>query len=123
MEASEYKDYILGFIFYKYLSDNEYEYLINQGYTEEDIENISEDSIDEVQWIQNNIGYFIEQKNLFQTWISMGNRFGVDDVMTDLSAFQRNINSNPQHQKVFGGYLSNLRVRPIKSWKYDKATN
>lgn len=26
MEASEYKDYILGFIFYKYLSDHEYDF-------------------------------------------------------------------------------------------------
>ena len=27
IEANEYKDYILGFIFYKFLSDNEVRYL------------------------------------------------------------------------------------------------
>ena len=27
IEANEYKDYILGFIFYKFLSDKEVEYL------------------------------------------------------------------------------------------------
>ena len=43
MEASEYKDYILGFIFYKYLSDNEYAWLLKQGYEPEDIQEISED--------------------------------------------------------------------------------
>jgi len=37
MEASEYKDYILGFIFYKYLSDNEHEFLIREGYEDADI--------------------------------------------------------------------------------------
>lgn len=110
MEASEYKDYILGFIFYKYLSDHEYDYLIRQGYTYEDIENISEESIAELEWIQNNIGYFIAPENLFKTWVSMGNEFTVDNVMTGLSAFQRNIDSNGQHQKVFGGIFRTLET-------------
>lgn len=37
IEANEYKDYILGFIFYKYLSDREERWLISQDYTPEDI--------------------------------------------------------------------------------------
>lgn len=108
MEASEYKDYILGFIFYKYLSDNEYDFLIREGYEDSDIEHISEENTDEVEWIQNNIGYFIAPENLFQTWVDLGNQFGVDNVMTALSAFQRNISSNRQHQKVFGGIFQTL---------------
>ena len=31
IEANEYKDYILGFIFYKFLSDKEIAYLKSQG--------------------------------------------------------------------------------------------
>ena len=31
IEANEYKDYILGFIFYKYLSDNEVRFLRQNG--------------------------------------------------------------------------------------------
>lgn len=108
MEASEYKDYILGFIFYKYLSDNEYEFLIREGYEDSDIEYISEENTDELEWIQNNIGYFIAPDNLFHTWAELGNQFGVDNVMTALSAFQRNISSNRQHQKVFGGIFQTL---------------
>ena len=108
MEASEYKDYILGFIFYKYLSDNEYEYLIGENYTEKDIEKISEENTREVKWIQDNIGYFIAPENLFQTWVNMGNKFTIDNVMTALSAFQRNINDSAQHQKVFGGIFQTL---------------
>lgn len=108
MEASEYKDYILGFIFYKYLSDNEYEFLLREGYEPSDIEDISEENTDEVEWIQNNIGYFIAPENLFHTWAELGNQFGVDNVMTALSAFQRNISSNRQHQKVFGGIFQTL---------------
>ena len=32
IEANEYKDYILGFIFYKFLSDKEVRYLKEQGF-------------------------------------------------------------------------------------------
>lgn len=108
MEASEYKDYILGFIFYKYLSDYEYDFLIHEGYEDEDIQYISEENTEEVEWIQNNIGYFIAPENLFHNWLDLGNQFTVDNVMTALSAFQRNISSNRQHQKVFGGIFHTL---------------
>ena len=35
IEANEYKDYILGFIFYKFLSDNEVRYLKSIDWTDE----------------------------------------------------------------------------------------
>ena len=35
IEANEYKDYILGFIFYKFLSDKELEILEKDGWTKE----------------------------------------------------------------------------------------
>lgn len=110
MEASEYKDYILGFIFYKYLSDHEYDFLIREGYEEEDIQYISEENTEEVEWIKDNLGYFIAPENLFSTWVDLGNQFGVDNVMTALSAFQRNISDNRQHQKVFGGIFQTLEA-------------
>ena len=37
IEANEYKDYILGFIFYKYLSDQEIKFLKENDFTEDDI--------------------------------------------------------------------------------------
>ena len=43
IEANEYKDYILGFIFYKFLSDKEVKYLKELGYTDEDIDTVTED--------------------------------------------------------------------------------
>lgn len=108
IEASEYKDYILGFIFYKYLSDNEYEFLIEAGYGDADITQITEDSEEDVQYIKDNLGYFIAPKDLYQNWIKLGSHFTVDNVMTALSAFHRNINANPHHQKVFGGIFNAL---------------
>ena len=38
IEASEYKDFILWFIFYKYLSDKELRFFNAQGLSQEDIE-------------------------------------------------------------------------------------
>lgn len=32
IEANEYKDYILGFMFYKYLSEREIQFLKDEGY-------------------------------------------------------------------------------------------
>ena len=36
IEANEYKDYILGFIFYKFLSDKEVEFLKKNDWEEKD---------------------------------------------------------------------------------------
>lgn len=106
MEAGEYKDYILGFIFYKFLSDKEYKFLIQNGYEEADIDDLREENEEEVDWIKRNIGFFIEPKNLFSSWIKMGNDFSVDNVMTALSAFSRNINHS--HKNVFSGIFKTL---------------
>lgn len=48
IEANEYKDYILGLIFYKFLSDNEVNELrTNCGWTDEDLKTLVEDHEDE----------------------------------------------------------------------------
>ncbi len=99
IEASEYKDYILGFIFYKFLSEREEEYLKKEGATAKDIMEITEDDTEIVKSIQQNIGYFIEYKNLFSTWLKKGSDFNIGDVRDALSAFNRLI--NPSHIKVF----------------------
>lgn len=108
IEASEYKDYILGFIFYKFLSEREEEYLRKEGATEEDIKELSEDDIETVKSIQQNLGYFIEYKNLFSTWLTKGSDFNVGDVRDALSAFNRLI--NPTHIKVFNKIFLTLET-------------
>jgi type I restriction enzyme M protein len=108
IEANEYKDYILGFIFYKYLSDTEVKYVYEQGGTAADIKALSEDDPATVQSIQNNIGYFIAHKDLFSTWIEKGRDFDVSDVRDALSAFSRNINAT--HKKVFDRILDTLQT-------------
>jgi len=108
IEANEYKDYILGFIFYKFLSDNEVKFLKEKDYSEEDIKNLKEESQEEVAFIQNGIGYFIEYDNLFSTWLELGKDFSVDNVRTGLSAFDRLIGQS--HRKVFDRIFNTLQT-------------
>ena len=55
IEANEYKDYILGFIFYKFLSDKEVKYLVGLGYTDEDMDTVTEEDTETVENVQKNI--------------------------------------------------------------------
>ena len=117
IEANEYKDYILGFIFYKYLSDYEVKFLKENDFTDEDIKELVEEEYDGVNvqledtnqgYCQRNIGYFIEYKNLFSTWISMGRDFDISNVTDALSAFSRLI--SPTHKKVFENIFRTLET-------------
>ena len=92
IEANEYKDYILGLIFYKFLSDNEVNYLNSIGWTDEDIVTLVEDHENQeavmmMEYCRNNIGYFIEYQNLFATWLKPNSEFSVADLSGALSSF------------------------------------
>jgi len=108
IEANEYKDYILGFIFYKYLSDYEIKKLKENDFTDEDIKLLSEDDQDTLKFVQNKIGYFISYNNLFSTWLTMGSDFDVSNVRDALSDFSRLI--NPTYKKVFEGIFNTLET-------------
>lgn len=108
IEANEYKDYILGFIFYKFLSEQEVKFLLDEGLTKDDFENeINEEHPENVDWIQNRIGYFIAYENLYSTWIDAKHDFSVANVRDALSAFNRLI--SPSHKKVFEGIFETLQ--------------
>ncbi len=108
IEANEYKDYILGFIFYKYLSDKELKFLKENDFTEEDIANLAEDDEEMREYIQKNLGYFIAYDDLFSTWLTLGNHFDVSNVRDALSAFSRLI--HPTHKKVFDSIFTTLQT-------------
>lgn len=59
IEANEYKDYILGFIFYKFLSEQEVRLAKENDFTDADLPQLKEEDQDIVQWAQNKLGYFI----------------------------------------------------------------
>ena len=90
IEAQEYKDYILGFIFYKFLSD-QVEQLMYANDVEPDelAEVLVEDDPETVEFVQNRLGYFISYSNLHSTWRAAGSDFNVADVRDALAAFDR----------------------------------
>lgn len=108
IEANEYKDYILGFIFYKFLSEKEVKYLKENDWTDEYLPDLTEEDIETVESVQKNLGYFISYDNLFSTWLSKGRDFSVQDVRDALSAFSRLINTT--HKKVFEGVFDTLQT-------------
>lgn len=108
IEANEYKDYILGFIFYKFLSEKEIKYLKENDWTDEYLPELTEEDTETVESVQKNLGYFISYNNLFSTWLAKGRDFSVQDVRDALSAFSRLINAT--HKKVFEGVFDTLQT-------------
>jgi len=108
IEANEYKDYILGFIFYKYLSDQLVQFAKDQGMSDAEITALSEDDTAIVDYIQKDLGYFIAYDDLFSTWLDKGSDFDVSSVRDALSAFDRLIYSN--HKKLFDGIFNTLQT-------------
>ncbi|MBO6573185.1 MAG: type I restriction-modification system subunit M [Balneola sp.] len=107
IEANEYKDYILGFIFYKYLSEKELQFAKKYDFTDEDIKGLSEEETETVEYFKKSIGYFISYDHLFSTWVDKAKDFDVSDVRDALSAFSRLI--SPAHKKLFDGIFDTLQ--------------
>ena len=108
IEANEYKDYILGFIFYKYLSDKLERFATSQDLSKEDIHNLSEKDQETVDFFTRNLGYFIAYEHLFSTWLELGGDFQVSNVRDALSAFSRLI--HPDHKRLFDGIFKTLET-------------
>ena len=109
IEANEYKDYILGFIFYKFLSEKEESYLDKISLPKENRkEYVKEENVDIRDNIQKNIGYFISYNDLFSTWLSKKNDFDISDVRDALNAFSRNISEGSK--KVFDRIFETLQT-------------
>ncbi|WP_369085753.1 type I restriction-modification system subunit M [Metamycoplasma spumans] len=120
INSDNYKDFILGFIFYKFLSDNIESFFISDGWEKDELkdlidynveENLTEDEIqeskDNIKRSQDKNGYFISYKNLFSTWIKKGKDFSVSDITDALNAFERLVSNS--HKKVFSGIFSSLQ--------------
>lgn len=127
MDASEFRNYILGFMFYRYLSENQEEYLINQDIvTIDDGQSINDaylkdasgdDLNDYRQDIANSLGYAIDPEF---TWASIREKILNDtikpsDYQDMLDLFEKNaainINSSNDFRGVFADVnLSNSRL-------------
>lgn len=102
MDASRYKDYMLGLMFYKFLSDKTLEtFKVTSGLGQMTESEIVEEYIKAKaeygeqldKMIQNVLGYYVSPEYLYQTWlkdINSGN-FEVQKVTDSLNNFERTI--------------------------------
>ena len=112
IDANEYKDYILGLIFYKFLSDTEVKYFTHDCEWEEDelvelVENYEDMNMkNAIAECQEHIGFFIEYKYLFSTWLN-DTSFSVQTLSEALSNFERLMSEN--YASVYDGIFKTLR--------------
>lgn len=91
MDANEYKNYILGFIFYRYLSEKLELYIDNElkedGITFEDAWKLDEYNPDLKEDSIGYLGYFIEPEYLFSTVVKKAEvgEFILDDLIKSLN--------------------------------------
>lgn len=113
IDANEYKDYILGLIFYKFLSDTEVKYFREVCDWEEDelpelVENYEDPNMrNAITECQEHIGFFIEYKYLFSTWLKKDSNFSVQTLSEALNSFERLTSEN--YASVYEGIFKTLR--------------
>lgn len=108
IEASEYKDYILGFIFYKFLSDKEERFLAENDFDADAMSCVTEDDADVLAFVRDRLGYFIAAGDLYSSWLDKGRDFDVSDVRDALSDFERLVRSS--YKNVFDGVFETLET-------------
>lgn len=127
IEASEYKDIILGLIFYKFLSSKEMGWLTANDWDADDVRelavdedgNIPEAIAADVEDIQRELGYFIAFGDMWDTWIAAGSDFEFKDVTDGISRFNRFVHS--KHKRLFEGVFNSLSVALPKLGDTDPA--
>lgn len=116
MDASRYKDYMLGLMFYKFLSDKTLETFKEtaglSNITEEELVKEYSNSKDEYgseleKMIQDILGYYVSPQYLYHAWISDINsgEFEVQKVIDSLNHFERTIAVSSE-AKDFQGLFS-----------------
>lgn len=122
MDASEYKNYILAFMFYRYLSEHQEEYLlknnvidviegesINEAYNSQVDESELEDYL---QDISASLGYAIAPKDTWQSLIDKINDSQVipSDYQTIFDNFNKNAELNKEAVKDFRGVFNDINL-------------
>ena len=122
MDASEFKNYILGVIFYRYLSERTEMYMIDllkndDGITYE--EAFADDEYRPVveEWSLSKLGYVIKPENLFRNLIRKITKFENDADKFNVEDFEKAINdlvgSTMGHEsnKAFDGLFNDMRLQ------------
>src|SRR5699024_11428016 len=101
MDARKYKDYMLGLMFYKFLSDKTLETFVKTSGakgTEAEIVQAYQEAYENygdnlIKMIQNVLGYYVLPDHLYQTWLKdiREGTFSIDKVSDSLQSFERTL--------------------------------
>lgn len=112
MDASEYKNYILPFMFYRYLSKNQDDYL-KDNYMEEYYEVIDLDELDEyLEEISKGLGYAITPEYRWEEIVFKINNHKIkaSDFQDMFDSFNINAKRNPIAENDFANVFSDVNL-------------
>lgn len=115
MDASEYKNYILGFLFYKFLSEHQENYFAKNNV---DLSTIPANLMQVyITKCRRDLGYFIFRDDLYSTWTKKiaENKWRLSDVTDAISHFNENI--NPDQREDFEGVFADVILTSEKLGK------
>ncbi|DAB39951.1 MAG TPA: type I restriction-modification system subunit M [Sulfurovum sp. UBA12169] len=134
MDADEFRDYILGFIFYKYLSEkieNYADHLLKEdGLLYASLDENSEDGKEILEAIKEDaiesLGYFLKPSELFSAVAKRGNSDKNNFILEDLTGILRNIEQSTmghESEDDFGHLFEDLDLTSTKLGKTEEAKN
>ena len=112
MDASEYKNYILPFMFYRYLSENQDEYLEKNGLYEYYEVTDFEEKEDYLEEISRGIGYAIDPEYTWEQLVSKieNHQIKASDFQDMLDSFNLNAKRNPVAEDDFANVFSDINL-------------
>lgn len=112
MDASEYKNYILPFMFYRYLSENQNEYLEKNGLMEFYEVTNEEEKEDYLEEISRGIGYAIDPLYTWQAIVSKieNHQIKASDFQDMFDSFNTNAKRNPIAEDDFANVFSDVNL-------------
>lgn len=122
MDAGEFKNYILAFMFYRYLSEHQEEYMVssniitvpagmtaNEAYKQEAT---GEDLAEYLEYFSSTLGYAIAPED---TWVSLNEKINnsqviPSDYQTIFDNFNKNAELNREAAKDFSGVFNDINL-------------
>lgn len=135
MNADEFRDYILGFIFYKYLSEKMFLYanriLEEDGLSYDQIDENSEDGQEVLKAVEyeslDKLGYFLKPSELFHEIVRRGNGNGKTNfILDDLTKILNNIERSTmgtESEDDFDKLFEDLDLTSTKLGRTEKTKN
>jgi len=135
MNADEFRDYILGFIFYKYLSERMHLYadkiLTQDGIKYQDIDESTTEGQEILEAVKQeaieHLGYFLKPSELFSEIAKRGNGNGKSNfILEDLASILKHIEQSTmgtQSEDDFDNLFEDLDLTSTKLGKTESAKN